>query len=229
MGDIPFSQTHTEFLMAKAHGAALEKADAKKKAETAEEARKRVMAGVDPSRWSLVTRRDGAVRAAVKAAHDAKAHPAAPEEKPRTRWKFIPTPGQVVAVKIDGGTQYGKILDWGPGGVHVATRDGEIDAVWADVRPVPARELERLAVSYDEDIEQQAVRLSKFGFDDLRPGMLIQVGPTDWQHARGKVVYCAPQESAHQFLVIKTADGRYVAALPSEIQIIQRPDGSLPE
>jgi len=229
---VPFAQQHLEAKTAKAISERLAKAEGVKRKETAEEARKRVLAGVDISRWSSVTRRDGAVRAAVQAAHAARdAAAATPPEKPRTRYAFIPHAGQVVEVRLKRWrrTAFGKIVDWGAGGATVATRDGEIRATWNDMRPVPERELERMALLHDEDIEEQGVRLSKFAFDDLRPNMLIQVGPNDWTHARGRVVYTAPQESAHQFLVIRTADGRYIAALPSEIQILPREDGTLPE
>lgn len=239
MSDIPFSQAHTEFLMAKAHGAALEKSEAKKKAETAEEARKRVMAGVDPSRWTAVTRRDGAVRAAVQAAHDAAA---VPKKKPRPAFKL--TRGQAVYFTDEetGERVFAKILAASRGAngrdlVSVATTSGEWMVDGEDLRPASAemleRERERRDRDHEEDLEAQGVRLSKFSFDDFRPGMKLMVEGQYGTSQRGRVVFVS-QETAHQFAVIRLfgtgglTPPEYFAFRPDQVQQVPDENGDLP-
>jgi hypothetical protein len=156
-------------------------------------------------------------------------------EQTKTRWRFIPTYGQAIEVTFpDGRKTFAKVLDWGSGGVRCVAREGEIEARYEDCRPVPQRELERLIERQDsereQDLEDQAVRLSKFSFDDLVVGMPVEVGDrTGLESYRGRVVYIDKERG--QFFVIRLfgTDSKYRAATAGEIQVVPDPGtGELP-
>lgn len=238
MSDVPFIQQRTEAMVAKAIGERLAKSEAAKRKETTEEARKRVMAGVDPSRWTAVTRRDGAVRQAVQAAHDAAA---VPKKKPRPAFRLVRGTAVYFTDDETGERVFAKILAASRGAngrdlVSVATTAGEWMVDGEDLRPASdammERERERRDRDHEADLEQQGVRLSKFAFDDLRPGMKLMVEGMYGTSQRGVVVYLS--QEVHQFGVLRLfgtggpVEPVYVAFTPSAVQQIQDEHGVLP-
>lgn len=170
-------------------------------------------------------------------------HKKAPAE---TKWNFIPRPEQVVRVTMPDGVcsdpdcekhRYGKIIDWGPAGVKAATRDGYVDAAWRDVRPVGDAELTRVREREDRDLEaimdEHGARLARYGFDDLRPGMKVQVEGMYGTSQRGVIVYLS-QADHHVFGVLRLFNTGgpvapvYIAFTPSAVQVIQDESGVLP-
>lgn len=223
---IPWSQQLIETKVAKAISESLLKSEQERKKASRE--------STPASGTGFTTRR-------IDPPTSRKPRPAKPgAEQARTDRKsaliFLHTPGKAVWFDIDGTRYYGKILRDAPeqDGVYVATKESEAFVRTGDLHELTDAMMERVREQQDkardEDLEQQGVRLSRFGMDDVRPGMPLQVEGMYGTSQRGRVVYVDPEKG--HFLVLRVFGTNdppvFVAARPDQIQIVPDERGELP-
>jgi head-tail adaptor len=138
-------------------------------------------------------------------------------EAPRTRWAFLPRPGMIVVVTVGGEKVWAKLLDWGPGGVKAVSKDGELHAAWADVRPARERELQAARRREDDDQEMQGANTAKYALDDITAGMRLTCLDDAEEPTEGDVVAIDPRSPIGGHVVLRTAAGRLAAFYTRQI------------
>lgn len=151
-----------------------------------------------------------------------------PEQKPTAKWSFYPHHAQVVEGRWQGRWYVGKVLDWGPSGVKVATEEGVLLVPWDSVKPVSPRRVEVARLKELAEQEKIGEDQNRYSRGDVLPGTVVTCVPKheqggDGEETKGVVLACVFDRTGHH-IVIRDGKNQDHVFRTEDVVMVHRPE-----